>query len=340
MAKGRGERLRGRSGPRPPSRLDRRVAIGVDLGGTKIALGLVNATGKVLESDHLPTRAGRPASRIVEDIARRVELRWGARLPPRCPVGVGVAGQIDREGTVRFGPNLGWHNVPLQERLADLLGRPVAVLNDVQAATYGEWRHGAGRGIEDVVCVFVGTGVGGGVIADGRLYAGAFGTAGEFGHTTVEVGGRRCHCRNAGCLEAYAGGWAIARRAQEAVAAEPRRGARLVDLAGSRGKITSKTVEEGFLEGDPLARELVEETTRYLAAGLVSIVNAVDPGVLVLGGGVLEGFPAIVPELGRRVHAAALEAASRRLKVARAELGPMSGVVGAASFARELAPAG
>jgi glucokinase len=331
-------RARARTPPAPARDGWGDATVGVDLGGTKIALGVVDRAGKVLDSDRIPTRAGRPAAEVIDDIVTAVRDRWNGKLSRASPLGIGVAGQIGPDGSVIFGPNLDWHDVPLGTRLHDALGRPISVLNDVQAATYGEWKHGAGRGTDDLVCVFVGTGVGGGIVAGGRLRQGPTGTAGEVGHLTVVHNGRKCRCPNSGCLEAYAGGWAIAQRAQEAVAADPARGESLRKLADGVGAITSETVEEGYLAGDPLARELVQETTGYLAAGLVSIVNALDPSAIVLGGGVLAGYPSLVGELGREVRRRALPAAVQGLRIVAAALGAESGVVGAAAFAREATP--
>lgn len=311
------------------------ISVGVDLGATKIALGVVDADGRLVETERLPTRAGRPAGEIIREVAELVRARWDRRLPRSSPVGIGVAGQVDPDGTVLFGPNLNWHDVPLRAQLARALRRPVSVLNDVQAATYGEWRYGAGRGTDELVCLFVGTGVGGGIVAGGRLRHGATGTAGELGHLTVERNGRKCRCPNSGCLEAYAGGWAIAERAGAAVRDDPVRGERLRTLAGETAAITSATVEKAYAEGDPLAQELVEETMSYLVCGLVSIVNGFNPRTIVLGGGVLEGFLSLVPTLGRQVRARALPAAADGLRIVPAALGAESGVVGAAAYARE-----
>lgn len=313
-------------------------ALGVDLGGTKIALGLVAPDGSVVDAERIPTRADRPASEIVAEIAARVRARWDDRVPRSRPLGVGVAGQVGQDGRVLFGPNLDWHDVPLRSRLARALGRPVEVLNDVQAATYGEWRYGAGRGTDDLVCLFLGTGVGGGIVADGQLRHGASGTAGELGHLTVERNGRKCRCPNSGCLEAYAGGWALAERAREVVGRDPARGRPLLALAGDPTSLTPETIERAYRDGDPLARELVEEMMSYLVCGLVSIVNGINPKTIVLGGGVLEGFRSLVPALDREVRARALPAAADGLRIVPAALGADSGVVGAASYAREVAP--
>ncbi len=310
------------------------ASLGVDLGGTKIAVGVVDARGRILDSERMPTRPERPAPEVIDDIVACVRSRWSDRLPASRPLGVGVAGQVGSNGAVLFGPNLDWHDVPLRARLANALGRPVSVLNDVQAATYGEWRYGAGRGTDDLVCVFVGTGIGGGIVADGHLRHGATGTAGEIGHLTVQRNGRKCRCPNSGCLEAYAGGWAIAERAREALATDPRGGERLLSLAGEASAVTSKTVEQAYSSGDALARALVDETMGYLACGLVSIVNGFNPKIVVLGGGVLEGFLALVPSLAEAVKARALPAAAEGLAIVPARLGGESGLVGAATYAR------
>ena len=327
-----------RSRNSPAKRGDRSwqgAALGIDLGGTKIALGIVAADGRILDGDRLATRADRPAGEVIAEIATHVRERWGGRLPRTRPAGVGVAGQVDRKGNVVFGPHLGWHEVPLGTDLARELSRPVSVLNDVQAAIYGEWKHGAARGLDNVLGVFVGTGVGGGIILDGQLRQGAVGCAGEFGHLSVERDGRKCHCPGSGCLDAYVGGWAIAERARAAVERAPDDGRRLLAIAGTARAITSETVEEAFLAGDPLARTIVQDTIDYLADGLVAIVNSFNPETVVLGGGVFHGLRSLLPSLERRVKARALPAVARVLHIVPAALGGESGVVGAATFARD-----
>jgi glucokinase len=241
---------------------------------------------------------------------------------------------VDSAGTVRFAPNLGWRDVPLQMRLEEALGVPVVIDNDVRAATWGEWQHGAGQGVDDLVCLFIGTGVGGGIVSGGRLLRGCRNTAGEVGHLTVVDGGRRCHCRNRGCLEAYVGGWAIAERAQKAVRASPREGQRLAALAGGIEQVSATTVAQAYADGDPLACRLVEETSRYLAAGVVSIVNALSPCLVILGGGVIQGLPDYVSMVESAVREKALETAAEGLRILTAMLAGKAGVVGAAALAR------
>jgi glucokinase len=261
-------------------------------------------------------------------------------VPEALAVGVGVAGQVDKAGTVAFAPNLRWHDVPLGREIAKATDCPVRVTNDVRAITYGIWRHGAGKGIDDLVCIFIGTGVGGGIIAEGRLRTGANGTAGEVGHMTIEAGGRKCTCPNRGCWEAYVGGWAIAQRAREAVAQDPGTARELLARAGGTvTQITAQTVEEAYATGDALAVRIVRETVGYLADGLVSVVNAFDPRVIVLGGGVMMGgLSGFLDEINDAVRARALPSAARGLRIVPAKLSEYSGVLGAATYARETVP--
>lgn len=315
----------------------RPLTLGVDLGGTKIETALVDGSGRILAAHRRPTNPDGGPPAVIADI---IECVGGCVGPSRQQVqalGIGVAGQVDAiSGSVRFAPNLDWHDVPLRAELETALGLPVAITNDVRAATWGEWLHGAGQGIDDLVVLFVGTGVGGGIVSGGRILEGCANTAGELGHITLVAEGRSCRCPNRGCLEAYAGGWAIAQRAQEAVRADPRAGARLVSLAGTVETITSATVSQAYLQKDALAARLVEETALYLGAGVVSIVNALNPCLFVLGGGVVEGLPDLVPMVERAVRAHALKAAVEALRVVRSLLGGEAGVLGAAALARKL----
>ena len=248
---------------------------------------------------------------------------------------MGIAGQIDRrKGVLLTSPNLHWRNVELKAPLEAALGLDVLVTNDVAAATWGEWKFGAGRGEDDLVCVFVGTGVGAGVVTDGRILEGSGTSASELGHVPLVFDGRDCSCRHRGCLEAYVGGWAIAERAREKVRQDFAAGNTLVSLAGSKDEITAKHVSDAFREKDPLAIELVKETGRYLSAASVGMVNTFNPSVLVLGGGVVEGLPELAGDVGEAVRVHAFSAFTERFRVAPAQLGGDAGVIGAAALAR------
>jgi glucokinase len=301
-----------------------------------MALAVVGPSGRVLQVHRHPTLASEGAERVVRDLASCITGCLGKPGRSAAAVGIGVAGQVNRAGVVRTSPNLGWRNIALRRLIEEAVARPVIVANDLRAITYGEWRHGAARGARDAVCVFVGTGVGGGVVADGQLLYGATWTAGEVGHTTLVVNGRKCHCPNAGCLEAYVGGWAIAERAQEAARADPGAGEGLIARAGTLGGITAETVAEAAQGGDPLARRLLRETSEFLGAGLVGVVNAFNPQVLVLGGGVIDGSPGLFRASASWARSHALAVASRRVRIVRAGLGDRAGVIGAAGLARQL----
>lgn len=310
------------------------AALGVDIGGTKIETSLVTEGGEVLASHRGRTDPARGVARTVAEIVRCARECLAPASEVASAVGVGVAGQVDgATGVVRYGPNLGWRDVPLGARLERELGLPVVVANDVQAASWGEWRYGAGRGAEEMTTVFVGTGIGGGIISGGRLVGGCTGTAGEFGHLTLVHGGRSCRCGRRGCFEAYAGGWALEARAAEAVADDPEGGAALLEGAEEPERITAHHVAEARRAGDPLAKRLVDETVDLLASGLAGVVNGWNPCVLVLGGGIVTGFPELAERVPPLVRARALGTATAELEVRAAELGGTAGVVGAASLA-------
>jgi glucokinase len=326
-------RRRGPSGSRPATP----VCVGIDLGGTKIAVGLVDAAGNIRRPHMHPTGSERPAKAVIADIADCLRNCWKNEPAHIVGVGIGVAGQVEPDGTVAFAPNLRWHDVPLAREVAKVARVPVHVLNDVRAITYAVWRHGEGKRTDDLVCIFIGTGVGGGIVADGMVRSGANGTAGEVGHTTLVAGGRRCHCPNRGCWEAYIGGWAIAERAREAAIADPSAGANLVARSGGTvDAIDAHLVDEAYRAGDPLARGIVDETVRYLIDGLVSVVNSIDPEVIVLGGGVMGGLTPFLDQINSGVRDRVLPTAARGLRIVPAKLGEYTGVLGAATYAFEV----
>ena len=313
------------------------VTVGIDLGGTKVAIALVDANGNVVAASRNTTGITAAPQATVAVIAASVkEIRSSVAGMQVIGAGVGAAGQIDpATGTVRTSPNLpDWNNIPLQAELEKALDLPVVIANDVQAAAWGEWRYGAGQGVTDMVCLFVGTGVGGGVIAAGSLLTGCGGSAGELGHTVIERNGPECRCGNRGHLEAMAGGWAIARRASEAVAADPEAGATLLALAEGNGdQLTAAHVSQAAHQGDPLAQRLVTETGDALSVGIASLVNAFNPCLVVLGGGVVEGLPELVEIAQENVPRYALAVAAEPLRITKAALGEHAGVIGAAALA-------
>jgi glucokinase len=316
------------------------------LGGTKVEVAVVDASGKIHQRLRQPTNVESGPDHIMVVIARMVR-----QLLDRCPqtpptgVGVGVAGQVNAAtGVVRFAPNLNWREVPFRDRLQTALRLPVVVTNDVRAATWGEWRHGAGQGAQDLICLFIGTGIGGGVVSGGRMLEGCTNTAGELGHITIDLNGPLCTCGHRGCLEALAGGWAIARRAREAIRDAPAAGKAFLQAAGLKEPVAPQDVNARVVAAaarahDPLARLLVDEVARALIAGTVSLVNAFNPCRLILGGGVMAGLPELKGRIDTGIRRSALNAATEGLEVLPARLKGDAGVVGAATLAiRSFAP--
>lgn len=315
--------------------------MGVDIGGTKVEAALVDARGRVVVSSQRPQGIQLTPVGLVEDLAQCLE-QLGAAVPGKDigAVGMGVAGQIDSAtGTVHHSPNLAeWNRVPLRREVERILKLPTFVINDVQAATWAEWRLGAGKGVRDLVCIFVGTGIGGGVVAGGRMLTGASGAAGELGHTTLDYRGPPCRCGGRGCLEAHAGGWAIALRAQEGVVAEPEATRTILALAEGVPKgITAATVARAAHSGDPWAQRLVAEVGQALGAGVASAVNAFNPRRVILGGGVIQGMPELVDTVREAVQSRALPSLRTSVEVVVSHLGPHAAAIGAGLLARRRA---
>jgi glucokinase len=245
-------------------------------------------------------------------------------------VGIGAPGPLDREeGIVIVAPNLGWRNFPLRDRIAKRLGLPATLDNDANCATVGEWWQGAAKGGRTVVGMTIGTGVGGGVIIDGKLHHGASDVAGEIGHTTIDLNGRHCKCGNYGCLEAYASGPAIATRAREVLVREETASLLPTMVEGRLEAITAETVYKAAQQGDAVANEIVRDTARYLGAGIANLLNIVNADVVVVAGGVTQAgdtlFMPMRAEVRRRAFRPAVDAA----RIVPGALPGTAGVVGA-----------
>ncbi len=310
------------------------LAIGVDIGGTKVAGGVVAEDGTVIASARLPTPSndvGLTADAIAGVVAAlRAEHAVGA-------VGVGAAGWIDLDrSTVLFAPNLAWRDEPLRDRLRDLIGLPVSIENDANAAAWAEHRFGVAQGERVVAMVTLGTGIGSGLIVSGQIYRGANGIAPEFGHMCVVPGGRRCGCGNRGCWEQYASGKALAREARDIATGAPLSATALLAAAdGDIGRIDGPAVTTAALAGDPAAAECFEEVGRWLGVGLASLAAALDPSCFVIGGGVAEAGTLLL-EPTRRAFESNLSGRGFRTMpgVRLARLGNSAGLIGAADLAR------
>jgi glucokinase len=315
---------------------DANCTVGVDLGGTKMIVSIVDSDGRVLTEEETSTGSSTEPEAAIRTIVTTVErMRAASGVAPHS-LGIGIAGQVDGRDVVRFAPNLRWRDVAIGPPLSKALGIPARVINDVRAATFGEWRFGKGRGESDLVCLRIGTGVGGGIVSGNRLLVGASNAAGELGHMTVVTGGRKCTCPNSGCLEAYVGGWAIAARAVEAAHTSPTAAAASLERARRAGtELDAEVVSEMAKEGDPFARGIMDETRTHLAAGLVAIANALNPRLIVAGGGVIRGTGSLFEEAFELARPRILPSISADLRGVRAELGTNAVAVGAAAWAHQ-----
>lgn len=288
-------------------------SIGVDIGGTKVSIAQVDFEGQILQKKIYPTIQKDGYQGVINNILIAVqEFQAHTNVPP-VGIGIGMAGQIDpTQGIVHFAPNLAWHDVKLQEILTQKLSLPVLVTHDVRVATWAEWKYGAGRGCDNFVCLLIGTGIGGGIVLEGKLLNGSSYTIGEFGHVIVDLNGPLCHCGNQGCLEAIAGGWGIAQAAK----------------MGS-----AKEVIEAYRKGDSAAKTVVEQAKKAIIAGGISIVHAFNPEKLIIGGGVVKGLPEMIDWMQEGIKAKALKAAVKHFEVIPTQLGDDAGLIGAAGMA-------
>jgi glucokinase len=303
-------------------------AVGIDLGGTKIAIGLIDETGHVHDSQKWETAVKEGPLAIEQQILDGV--RHFQQLGfPIVGVGIGVAGQIHPQtGEVIFAPNLKWHHVPLRADIEKALQLPVAILNDVRASTWGEWLYGAGKGCQDFICLFLGTGIGSGIVSGGHLLTGCSNAFGEVGHMTIDFRGPICACGNQGCLEAFAGGGGIVARMKEALQATGHQG----KLNLSENDLTAKKVIEAYRQGDEVANQIIEQAKQALVAGCANLINAFNPCRLILGGGLLGGLPEMITAVDQGVRNRALKATVLALEVRKASLDAQAGIIGSAAF--------
>ena len=313
------------------------LAIGVDIGGTKIAAGVVDENGVVLDTERrlTPGRDVRDTEDAIAEVVTALRERHDAPA-----VGIGAAGWIAADrATVLFSPHLAWRDEPLRDALAHRIPGTLIIENDANAAAWAEYRFGAGQGAAVVVCITLGTGIGGGMVVDGQVYRGAYGVACEFGHMTLVPDGRRCACGNRGCWEMYASGRALARDARELADVSSVAAARMIELAADDPMhITGPVVTQAAREGDPAALEIFESMGRWLGHGIASLAAALDPEVFVIGGGLSEADELLLRPARDTFRGSLTGRGFRpvaRVEVAR--LGPLAGLVGAADLARAAA---
>lgn len=316
------------------------LSIGIDVGGTKIAAGVVDADGAIIARTHRDTPADSVDATAAAIIDAAAELIKDHEVEA---VGIGAAGFVSSDrSTVLFAPNLAWRDEPLGARVGDALKIPVVVENDANAAAWGEFAFGAAKDVEHMVCVTVGTGIGGGVVIDGELLRGAHGVAAELGHMRVVPGGQRCGCGARGCWEQYASGRALVREGRAQAESGSLAAAQMLSVCGitDPAELDGPMITQAAATGDPCAVELLDDLGRWLGEGLASIATLFDPKTIVIGGGVSAAkelllksaqvaFEKNLPAKANRPHPA----------FGLAELGNDAGLIGAADLARRPAPA-
>lgn len=321
------------------AKLSKDLYLGIDLGGTKILSVVASSEGEILSLNYSPTHAQKGPEAVIQAIFGSVSsaLRKSRIKKEKIrAAGIGAAGISNPEtGLLYTSPNLpGWKDVPLRDMVEKKLGIKAFLMNDANAAALGELHYGAGRGARNLIYITLSTGIGGGIIIDGKLYGGAAGAAGEVGHMTIDVNGPRCGCGNSGCWETLASGTALAREARQRI----KEGASTSILSYSRGKaslVTAQAVHAAALAGDVLAKELVRQTGCYVGVGLANLINIFNPELIVVGGG--------LSHIGDMLLGPAMEVARERafktsfesVRLVSASLGDNAGALGAAAFAQE-----
>jgi glucokinase len=314
--------------------------IGVDVGGTKVAAGLVNSSGEIFHPARVPMATADAASGLAS-VTSAIDAVRAAVGPNDVISGIGICapGPLDpRTGTVVNPPNLpGWRNFPLADLLSKAYRLPVRVDNDGNAAALAESLWGAGRGYRNVFCATIGTGIGTGIVFDGHIYHGRTGAAAEGGHTTIDYRGPRCACGKLGCIEALASGPAIARRASEKIAAG-RPSVILEQAGGHLDRISSEMVGRAYTEGDLLAKEVLQETAMFLTVWLGNIVDLLEPDVMIIGGGAASMLQPSFEEIRDHLSSWCVNSHCREIPLVTAHYGTEAGIAGGAALCLETPP--
>ena len=314
------------------------VVAAVDVGGTTIKAGAVTTDGTILCRCELPTPAQEQPAEIVAQISRSVDQLY-ARAPDLRAIGIGIAGQLDANREILISsPNLPCiTNLPLQRMLTDATGLPAAIENDANAAALGERWRGCARSVDNLVLLTIGTGIGSGLILNGRLWTGELGKGGELGHLPVMINGARCGCGSRGCLETVSSGLALVSAAHRGVS----RGTptSLQDLADP-GAITPRLLHEHALAGDRFCRSLFDRAARYLGMAIAAVNNLLDIHTFVVGGGVSPALDLMLPAMMRAARARMFAHSRPHLQIIPAELGNDAGMLGAACLALQLEGSG
>ncbi len=307
--------------------------IGIDLGGTNIVAGVVDDNFHIVATAKCKTNMPRPAEEIMDDMAamcRQAVAEAGISMEDVAYVGIGSPGTCNPEtGIIEYANNLRFENVPMCAYMHEKLGKDIYIENDANAAALGEALAGAAKGAQSCVCITLGTGVGSGIIIDGKIYGGFNFAGAELGHIVINVDGELCTCGRNGCWEAYASATALIRQTRRAMRAHPE--SVMWKIAGNEDKVDGRTAFDAMRQGDTAAKEVVDTYIKYIATGLVNVINIFQPEVLCIGGGICkEGDTLLVPLQAHidREHYSKFSSHQTRLCVAT--LGNDAGIIGAA----------
>jgi glucokinase len=315
--------------------MENNFILGIDVGGTKIAAALVDSKGHIIEEAKETTCCEDlssfllPLCKVIDDL-----LEFSANKKFKIGgIGLAIAGFIDfRKQTVIFAPNLPLKEVPIKDILEERFNTLTFIDNDANCAAWGEKLFGAGRDAENLICVTLGTGIGGGIILGGRLYRGAVGGAGEIGHMVIDLQGQHCGCGSFGCFEALASAQALVRRT---ISEAPSDSLILEFVKGERQKISGETITEAARKGDIFAQTILADIGRIIGTGLANLINIFDPEVIVVGGGLAEASEFILPLAREQVLSQVMAADFRQIKIVPGKLGQKAGIIGAAMLARD-----
>ncbi|MDE5946288.1 MAG: ROK family protein [Oscillospiraceae bacterium] len=311
--------------------------VGIDLGGTNIVAGVVDENYNIVATAKTKTNCPRPEKEIADDMAKMAlnaiknakltidDIEW---------IGVGSPGIANSEtGILEYSNNLGFNNTPIVKYIQETINKPVFIENDANAAAYGEYVAGAAKGSKNAVCITLGTGVGSGIIIDGKIYAGSNFAGGEIGHTVIEVDGAQCSCGRKGCFEAYSSATGLIRMTKEAIAENP--DCIMAKMAEEKGKVTARTSFDSMRKGDKVAKAVVDKYIKYLAAGITNVINTFQPDILCIGGGVCnEGDPLLLPVKELVKQEVYTKNSPKNTEIVIAKLGNDAGIIGAAFLGR------
>jgi glucokinase len=307
--------------------------VGIDLGGTNIVAGVVDENYNIIAKASTKTNCPRPEKEIADDMAKMaIEAVKNAKLTMDQIewVGVGTPGIANSEtGIIEYSNNLGFKDTPMVKYIQESIDKPVFIENDANAAAYGEFVAGAAKGAKNAVCITLGTGVGGGIIIDGKIYSGSNFAGAEIGHTVIEVDGAQCSCGRKGCFEAYSSATGLIRMTKEAIEEHP--DSIMAKSAEEKGKVTARTSFDCMRAGDPYAKAVVDKYIKYLAAGITNTINIFQPDILCIGGGVCnEGDPLLLPMKELVAKEVYTRNSPKNTEIVIAKLGNDAGIIGAA----------